>query len=156
MKQAVHAPAERNTRVKHWKGRKKKSTTSRQRTCGVYKKKLHNKKGSWSQTYKKNTESHAKVHDLNQKTVQALESSAFVYSAFEHRVTTKNKEDASYDKVLEEFPDAMGKFNEVQQVEEIAQEQFCNSRERHDKDFLESPETMFIVKGARNCARTGL
>ena len=36
--------------------------------------------------------------------------------------------------------------------EEIAQEQLCNSRERHDKDFLETQETMLTVKDAQRFA----
>ena len=35
------------------------------------------------------------------------------------------------------FRKPLGEFNEVQLVEEIAQDQLCNSRDRHDKDFLE-------------------
>ena len=48
--------------------------------------------------------------------------------------------------VSEEFQEAMEKFKEAQRVEEIAQEQLCDSRERHDKDFQEMQETMFKVK----------
>ena len=33
---------------------------------------LSNKKGTWSQTYKKNTEANAQVYDLNQKTMQPM------------------------------------------------------------------------------------
>ena len=43
----------------------------------------HSKKGSLSQTFLKNTEANAKVDDLKQKTMQALESLAAVYAAFE-------------------------------------------------------------------------
>ena len=41
------------------------------------------KKGSLSQTYKKNTEANAKVYDLNEKRMQALETLAAVYAIFE-------------------------------------------------------------------------
>ena len=47
--------------------------------------------------------------------------------------------DASYDKVSEGLQAAIGELNDAQQDEEIAQEQLCNRRDRHDKDFLEEP-----------------
>ena len=75
--------------------------------------------------------------------MQALGSLAFAHSAFE-KTGEDLKEGASYDQVSEEFQDATEKVNEVQRVEEIAQEQLCNSRERHDADVLE----MLIVKDA--------
>ena len=96
---------------------------------------------------KKNTGANAKVYDLNQKTMQALGSLAFAHSAFE-KAGEDLKEGASYDQVSEEFQDATEKVNEVQRVEEIAQEQLCNSRERHDADVLE----MLIVKDAQRFA----
>ena len=46
---------------------------------------LHNKRGSPSQTYTKNTEANAEVYDLNQKTMQALESLAVVYAGEQGR-----------------------------------------------------------------------
>ena len=90
-----------------------------------------------SQTFMKNTEANADVYGLNQKTKQALESLAFVHSAFEKAGEDLNKEDESYDKVSEGFQTAIGALNDAQQVEEVAHEQLCNSRVRHDKDFLE-------------------
>ena len=78
-----------------------------------------------------------------------MQSLAFVHSAFE-KAGEDLKEGASYDQVSEEFQDATEKVNEVQRVEEIAQEQLCNSRERHDKDFLEMQE--LIVKDAQRFA----
>ena len=44
---------------------------------------LHSKKGSPSKTHETNTEANAKVHDLNQKTMKALDTLAFLYSTFE-------------------------------------------------------------------------
>ena len=44
---------------------------------------LSSRKGSLSQTYKKNTEANRKVYDLNQKTMQALSNLALVYARFE-------------------------------------------------------------------------
>ena len=35
---------------------------------------------------------------------------------------------------------------------ETAQEQLCNSRDRHDKDFQEMQETIFSVKDTQRCA----
>ena len=80
-----------------------------------------------------------------------MQSLAFVHSAFE-KAGEDLKEGASYDQVSEEFQDATEKVNEVQRVEEIAQEQLCNSRERHDKDLLEMQETMLIVEDAQRFA----
>ena len=92
--------------------------------------------------------------------MKALESMPFVFSAFENAGEDLESEDASVEKVSEEFLDVMEKFNEAQRVEEIAQEQFCNSRERHDKDFPEMQVAMLKMKDdqrfCRNCARTGL
>ena len=73
--------------------------------------------------------------------MQALGSLAFVHSAFEKAGEDLKEEGASYDQVFEEFQDATEKVNEVQRVEEIAQEQLRDSRERHDRDFLEMQET---------------
>ena len=39
--------------------------------------------------------------------------------------------------------------DDAQQDEEIAQEQLCNSRDRHDKDLPDMRETMLNVKGSR-------
>ena len=58
-------------------------------------------------------------------------------------------EGASYDKVSEGGQAATGELNDAQQDEEIGQEQLCNSRDRHDKDFLEMRETMLNEKGSR-------
>ena len=44
---------------------------------------LSSRKGSVSQTYKKNTEANMKVYDLNQKTMQALSNLALVHARFE-------------------------------------------------------------------------
>ena len=84
-----------------------------------------------SHTYKKNTEANAKVNDFNQKTMQALESLAFMKSAFEK---------AGYGEVSEEFHESMVEINVAQQAEEIAHEQLRKSRDRHDNDFLEMQE----------------
>ena len=61
---------------------------------------LNNRKGSPSVTYKKNAEANNRAHDMNQKSVQALDTLAEQYEAFE--VTMKNvtneheKEDVLY------------------------------------------------------------
>ena len=67
-----------------------------------------------SQTYKKTTESNAEVYDINQNTIQALESLALVYSAFEKAGEDLSNEDESYDEVSEEFQAATGELNEAQ------------------------------------------
>ena len=57
---------------------------------------LNSKKGSLSQTYKKNTEAKAKNYDLNQETTQTLESSAIMCAALE-RGEDLNKENSACD-----------------------------------------------------------
>ena len=44
-----------------------------------------NKKGSLSQTWKRNTEANAKVNDLNQKTLYALETLVSVLAVFDEK-----------------------------------------------------------------------
>ena len=44
---------------------------------------LHSNKGSLSKTNKTNTEANAKVYDLNQKTMKAVDTLAFLHSTFE-------------------------------------------------------------------------
>ena len=44
---------------------------------------LHSNKGSLSKTHKTNTEANAKVYDLNQKTMKAVDTLAFLHSTFE-------------------------------------------------------------------------
>ena len=111
---------------------------------------LHDKKGSPSQTTcKKNTEANAKLHDLDQKTMQAWNPWHSCIALFQISDEDLNKEGASYDKVSEGDQAATGELNDPQQDEEIAQEQLCNSRDRHDKDVPEMRETMLKVKDCR-------
>ena len=58
-------------------------------------------RGILSQTFKKNTEENAKVHDIDHKTLKALEALAFVQPFLK-------KEVAPSDEVSEEFQEAMG------------------------------------------------
>ena len=65
-------------------------TCGRERCCDMIRTKLwelhrrpNNRKGSLSATYKKNAESSTKTCDLNQKTMQALDTLAEEYEAFE-------------------------------------------------------------------------
>ena len=110
---------------------------------------LHDKKGSLSQTTcKKNTEN-AKLHDLDHKTMQAWNLWQSCSELFQISDKDLNKEDATYNKVSEGGQAATGELNDAQQDEEIAQEQLCNSRDRHDKDFPEMRETMLKVKDCR-------
>ena len=66
---------------------------------------IFHKQGSLSQAYKKNTDANAEVNDINQKTMQALESLAVAHSAF----------DASHDKVSEGFRQPLEELNVAQQ-----------------------------------------
>ena len=86
-----------------WEGTKEKFLNITDADLCSLQKIQHNEKGSLSQTYKKNTEANAKVVDLNQKTMQALEFLAVVCSAFEKAGEDLNKKDASYDKISEGF-----------------------------------------------------
>ena len=71
------------------------------------------KKDSLSQTYKKNTEAHAKVYDLNQRTMKALETLAFLHSTFEAAGKDLNKADELLDKDFQEMQEAILKAKEA-------------------------------------------
>ena len=64
----------------------------------------------------------------------------------------QRKEDESYDKSLRGVSCAGGELKDPQWVADVAQEQLCNSRDRHDKDFLEMQETMLKVTNAQRFA----
>ena len=127
------------------------SSTSRRRLWRLQQN-LH-KTNDLSRTCKRNAEANVKVYDLNQKAMRALETLAFLYSAF-----GKNghglEQDESYDKAIEEMQEAMEKFKDSQRFAEIAQERFYDSCERFDKDFQDLQEARLKVKDAnslRNC-----
>ena len=79
-KQALQVPTKSTPSVKHGKGRKKTSSTY---ACGL----VESTEKSGQQ--ERQPQPNAEVHDFNQKTMQALESLAVVYSALRVRGPTR-------------------------------------------------------------------
>ena len=73
---------------------------------------LSNKKGSPSQTFENNTETNAKVYDLNQKTMQALDALAAVYAVFEKAGENLNVENSTGDVLFADVLAAMDEQNQ--------------------------------------------
>ena len=71
---------------------------------------LKNRKGSLSVTYKKNAEAYDRAYDMNQKTIQALDTLAEEYSAFEanmKKVTSEHEEDDVLNAMASEVADEL-------------------------------------------------
>ena len=96
-----------------------------------------------------NTEANAKVVDLNQRTMNALETLAFLYSTFEKARKDLNKEVELFHKDFQEMQEAMSKVMEAQRFTEIAQEQVCDRRERYRRLSVE-------CAAAEECLNEGL
>ena len=79
---------------------------------------LSNKKCRLSWTNKKNNEANAKVHDLNQKTMQALNTVAVVYAAFEQAGANLEVENSEADMLHADVRAAMEEFDDAQQNQE--------------------------------------
>ena len=72
---------ERNQRIE---GQRKREVSQHHKGgLAALQKVLNSRKGSVSATYKKNIEVNTKAHDLNQKTVQVLNSLVGVYATFD-------------------------------------------------------------------------
>ena len=69
-------------RCQTWVGTKENIDNIPHGDLWIVQKILHDKKGSPSQTCKKNTEANAKLHDLDLKTMQAWNPLALVHCAF--------------------------------------------------------------------------
>ena len=67
-----------DTNTETWEDTREKSCRSHRPNSGKYKRSRAVRKGSPSQTYKKNTEANAKVYDLNQRTMHTPRSNKVV------------------------------------------------------------------------------
>ena len=77
----------------HWQTRQ--MWTQYDQSCGNCRRLLNNREGSQSATCKKNAEANTRAHDLNQKTMQALDTLAEEYEIFEEpmkKVTFETEE----------------------------------------------------------------
>ena len=113
-----------------WDGTKEKFLNITPEELWRLQKIFSNKKGGPSQTYKKNTEANAKVYDLNQKTMQALESLAAVHAVFEKSGKDLNVGSSECDTVFAESRAAMNEFNVVQQDQERARDELYDAQGR--------------------------
>ena len=101
---------------------------------------LSNKMGSLSQTNMKNTEANVQVHDLNQKTMQALGSLAAAYAVFEKAGGKLNVGNSECDVILEESRAATDEFQQAQRVQERAREELYVAHEAHAMAFMDLQE----------------
>ena len=90
---------------------------------------LHSEKGSLGNTYKTNAEANAEVHDLNQKTMNALGTLAFLFSTFEKAELFDN------DVVI--MQEATMRANVAQRSAETAQEQVYHRRDEYHRRSAE-------------------
>ena len=100
---------------------------------------LSNKKRSLSHTFLEKTEANAKVYDPNEKTMQALESLAVVYAAFEEAGEPLNKELGVR---LAESQAAMEEFNVAQQNQERVREVLYDAQESLATALMDTRESM--------------
>ena len=89
---------------------------------------------SFTPTNKKNTEANTKVHDLNQRTMQALNNLAIVFATFAQAGAPMG------DLLCADVRAAMEDFNEDQQNQERMQGELKDSHESLDSAFAEFKE----------------
>ena len=94
---------------------------------------LHSKKRSPGKTCKTNTEPNAKVFYLNQKTMKALETLAFLYSVFEQAGRSLGEVDQLFDKGFVVMQEAKMRAKEAQRLAEIVAEQVCDRRDEYHR-----------------------
>ena len=84
---------------------------------------LNNRKESSSSTYKKNTEANAKVYDLNQKTMQALDALAKEYEIFKETVKKVTHETEEVDLLFAAAYEAVEEFDKAQKDQDRLQDE---------------------------------
>ena len=93
---------------------------------------LNNRKGSLSSTYKKNTEASTRVHDLNQKTMQALGALAEEYEIFEETMQKVMHETEDGDRLSAVAYEAMEELDKAQKDQDRLQDELEATRESMD------------------------
>ena len=90
---------------------------------------LSSRKGSVSQTCKKNTQANTKVYDFNQKTMQALSGLALVYARFEEAGADVEVETSEGDLLYADMRTALEGLADVQQEQERLKVEQKNTRD---------------------------
>ena len=98
---------------------------------------LSSRKGSLSQTNKRNIEANTKVYDLNQKALQALSNLALVYASFEEAGADLEVEASEGDQLHADMRTALEGLAEVQQEQEHLKEEQKHTRDSLDTAFIE-------------------
>ena len=102
---------------------------------------LSSKKGSLSQTCKKNSEANTKVYGLNQRTMQALNNLALVYATFQQAGANLEVGFSEGDLLFADVRPAMEGLAEAQQHQERLQGELKCSRESLDTALMDMKES---------------
>ena len=93
------------------------------------------------------------VYDLNQKTMQTLESPAVVHAVFEKAGGNLDVENSECDVVFAESRAAMDEFNEAQRVQEFAREELYDAQESRAMSFMDLQESVQVERLPGSCRR---